>query len=205
MTTDGEALRDAVRRGYDALAAEYDAVRDDSDLPDVLVDALGSVPDGGRLLDAGCGGGRGVLGPLGDRFDAVGLDVSRAQLTLAAERAPAAALVQGDMTRLPYADDAFDAVTALHSVIHVPADEHVAVYREFRRVLRDGGVAVVAAGTEDWEGENEDWLESGETMRWSILGEDATRAALADAGFEVVDSELVDSDAGGTWRYYWLA
>jgi len=204
VTTD-DGLRDAVRRGYDALAADYDAVRDDSDLPDTLVDALASVPEGSRLLDAGCGGGRGVLGPLGDRFDAVGLDVSRAQLDLAAERAPDAALAQGDMTRLPYADDAFDAVTALHSIIHVPADEHAAVYREFRRVLRDGGVAVVAAGTEHWEGENDDWLDSGETMRWSILGEDETRTALADAGFEIADSELVDSDAGGTWRYYWLA
>ncbi|NIB98800.1 class I SAM-dependent methyltransferase [Halobacterium sp. R2-5] len=204
MTDDGAAFRNAVRRGYDALAADYDAVRDDADPPAVLVDALADTA-GGRLLDAGCGGGRGVLGPLGDSFDGVGLDISRAQLELAGERAPAAARVQGDMTRLPFAEDAFDAVTALHSVIHVPAAQHTDVYREFRRVLRDGGVAVVTAGTEAWEGENDDWLDSGEHMQWSFPAPEETEAALADAGFRIEDSEMKGSDAGGSWRFYRLS
>jgi SAM-dependent methyltransferase len=204
MTDRDAAFRDAVRRGYDALADEYDAVRDDSDPPAVLVDALADAA-GGRLLDAGCGGGRGVLGPLGGSFDAVGLDVSRTQLELAAERAPAAARVQGDMTCLPFAGDAFDAVTALHSVIHVPAARHADVYREFRRVLRDDGVAVVTAGTAAWEGGNDDWLDSGEHMQWSIPSPEETEAALADAGFRIEDSEVEASDAGGEWRFYRLA
>jgi SAM-dependent methyltransferase len=202
---DSAAFRAAVRDGYDDLAAEYDAVRDDSDPPTVLVDALAAVPEGARLLDVGCGGGRGVLGAFAARFDAVGLDVSREQLRLAGERAPTARFVQGDMTALPLRDDSVDALTALHSVIHVPSDQHVDVYREFRRVLRDGGEAVVSAGTAAFEAENEDWLDSGTAMRWSIPDPETTEAALADAGFEVVEYEVVSGVTGGDWRYYRLA
>lgn len=201
---DSTAFRAAVRDGYDRLAAEYDAVRDDSEPPTVLVDALAAVPEEGRLLDAGCGGGRGVLGAFAERFDAVGLDVSREQLGLAGKRAPTAQFVQGDMTALPLRDDSVDALTALHSVIHVPSDQHVDVYREFRRVLRDGGEAVVSAGTAAFEAENEDWLDSGTAMRWSIPDPETTEAAFADAGFDIVDSELVSGVTGGDWRYYRL-
>jgi ubiquinone/menaquinone biosynthesis C-methylase UbiE len=202
---DWAAFRAAVRDGYDELAAEYDDARDDSEPPAVLVDALAAVPEGGRLLDAGCGGGRGVLGAFADRFDAVGLDVSREQLRLAGERAPATERLQGDMTALPVRDDSVDALTALHSVIHVPSDQHVDVYREFRRVLRDGGEAVVTAGTAAFEDENEDWLDSDAAMRWSIPDPEATEAAFAGAGFEVVEYEVVSGVSGGDWRFYRLA
>jgi SAM-dependent methyltransferase len=203
MPSDESAFRDAVRRGYDSLAADYDATRDPEPAP-LLTEALEAVGSGNRLLDAGCGGGRGVLEPFADRFDAVGMDASREQLRLAGETAPAACRAQGDLTRLPFADDAFDAVTALHSVIHVPKAQNPAVYREFRRVLRDGGVAVVTGGTAPFEGENEDWLDSGAAMQWSIPGPEDTTSMLREAGFEIVEAADYGSDAGGTWRFYWL-
>lgn len=204
-TNDAAAFRAAVRDGYDELAADYDDVRDDSEPPAVLADVLDSAPENGRLLDVGCGGGRGVLGAFADRFDALGLDVSREQLRLASERAPAAGRLQGDMTALPLRDGSVDALTALHSVIHVPGDQHVDVYREFQRVLRDGGEAVVSAGTAAFEDENEDWLDSGAAMRWSIPAPETTEAAFAEAGFEVVDCEVVSGVSGGDWRFYRLA
>ena len=204
-TDDAASFRAAVRDGYDELAADYDDARDDSEPPAVLVDALDAAPDGGRLLDVGCGGGRGVLDAFADRFDAVGLDASREQLRLAGERAPAARRLQGDMTALPFRADSVDALTALHSVIHVPGDQHVDVYREFRRVLRDGGEAVVTAGTAAFEDENDDWLDSGTAMRWSIPDPETTEAAFADAGFEIVEYEVVSGVSGGDWRFYRLS
>jgi SAM-dependent methyltransferase len=204
MPSDDAAFRDAVRRGYDSLAADYDANRDPEPVP-LLAEALESVDPGSRLLDAGCGGGRGVLEPFADRFDAVGLDASREQLRLTGETATGTRRVQGDLTRLPFAADAFDAVTALHSIIHVPKAQNPAVYAELRRVLRDGGVAVVTGGTAPFEGENEDWLDSGAAMQWSIPGPDETESMLRDAGFEIRTVEAYGSDAGGTWRFYWLA
>ena len=200
--SDPTAFRASVMDGYDELAAEYDAQRE-AQFPDVLVDALESTLAGGRLLDVGCGGGRGVLTAYAERFDAVGLDVSREQLRIAGDNAPAAVRLQGDTTALPFPTDAFDAVTALHSVIHVPRDQHAAVYRELRRVLADDGVAVVTAGIGAWEGENEDWLDAGATMQWSFPAAEETETMFADAGLDVVESEEVDEEyGGGSWRFY---
>jgi predicted SAM-dependent methyltransferase len=104
------------------------------------------------------------------------------------------------MTRLPVRTGAVDAVTALHSTIHLPIDDHPAAYREFARVLRPGGWLLVTVSETAWTGRNDDWLDAGVEMRWSYPDEADSRAALADAGFEVVDRRLDDGSlADETW------
>ncbi|MGH7045237.1 MAG: class I SAM-dependent methyltransferase [Stellaceae bacterium] len=51
--------------------------------------------------------------------------------------------VLGDVTNLPFRDDAIDAVISNHVLYHVPADEQAKAFREFWRVTRPGGRAVV--------------------------------------------------------------
>ncbi|ELZ03518.1 class I SAM-dependent methyltransferase [Natrialba asiatica] len=219
----------AVRRGYDELAETYAAERAASEggrERDVLTTVLRSLETPGRVLDAGCGQGTPVLRDLdgdgprngdgnGSRDgdgntdengtrDAIGIDVSRAQLELAAENAPTASLSQGDMTRLPFRDDCCDAVTALHSLIHVPLADHRAVIDEFSRVLRPGGRVLVSEGAREWTGTNPDWLDSGVEMQWHIAGIEATREQLRAAGFTITDEwgttePFADQDEH--WRY----
>jgi ubiquinone/menaquinone biosynthesis C-methylase UbiE len=154
---------------------------------DILDDFLDSLPADVRILDAGCGPG----GPLGRTVDAVataiGLDLSREQLALAAETAPTAALLQGDMTALPFEDGVFDAVLAYHSLIHVPLDAHQDVLDEFARVLAPGGRVLVSEGTDEWTGTNPDWLDSGVEMQWEIAGAETTREQLERAGFWITE------------------
>ncbi|MFC7137458.1 class I SAM-dependent methyltransferase [Halobaculum litoreum] len=202
---DPDTQRTAVRDGYDGLAGTYDRERDDAEAP--LVESfLGTLDAGARVLDAGCGQGTPVLNRLPDGVDAVGVDLSASMLGLARERT-AAPLVRGDLTRLPVATDAVDAVTALHSVIHVPLSEHAAVYREFARVLRPGGRLYVtcATGEEGWAGANDDWLGSGELMAWSFPGRERTRELLTEAGFAVTATRRlgdgVADDDGGEWLH----
>jgi SAM-dependent methyltransferase len=98
---------------------------------------------GGRVLDAGCGGGGTAVSLAEESAFAVGLDLDARFLgsgtRLVRERGVRnAAFVQGDGSRLPFRGGAFDAVFS-HSVI-----EHVAsapdYLRECHRVLRTGGV-----------------------------------------------------------------
>lgn len=203
--------RAAVRRGYDELADAYDDARALDDVEresvDALLSALGSdasgsddPDDAGRsLLDAGCGAGRAVLERVADEtgIDAVGLDFSREQVERARAFAPT---VQGDMTALPFAEGAFDAVTAFHSTIHVPTDDHGTLYEEFARVLRSGGWLLVTVGDDAWTGTNPDWLDAGAAMHWSVPAMETTREHLAAAGFTVErDWRSDDEIGGGEW------
>ena len=98
---------------------------------------------GGRVLDAGCGGGGTAVSLAEESSFAVGLDLEArfrdAGTRLAADKGVRnVAFVQGDGTRLPFASGAFDLVFS-HSVIeHVTSA--VEYLRECHRVLRPGGV-----------------------------------------------------------------
>ncbi|MFB6078128.1 MAG: class I SAM-dependent methyltransferase [Halarchaeum sp.] len=189
----------AVREGYDELARVHREARTAVSEPGIdQVDAVArDLPDGARVLDAGCGAGTPVLSRFDLSFDVVGLDLSREQLERAHERSPTAGLVQGDMTALPFRDAAFDGLVALHSIIHVPRDAHEAVYREFRRVLRDGAPALVTTGTDAYEGGTPNWLDSGVEMHWSFPAAEDTLASLRAAGFDVEEESRVPDEHGG--------
>lgn len=189
--------RRRVREGYDGLAAEYAATRDDKD-ESVLAELDGRLPPDARVLDAGCGDGRVVA--RGVDAELVGLDFSREQLRLAREHV-SNPLVQGDMTSLPFSDGSFDAVAALYSVIHVPIGEHSAVYEEFARVLREGGWLLVTVGDDAWVGANDDWLDSGVRMEWSFPTIEESVEALSQAGFEEADRWTVDDSLGGEFPF----
>lgn len=196
--------KQAVRDGYDALVEEYAAQRtDDSDDVEALASFLDALPEDARLLDAGCGQGTPVLASL-EAITGVGLDIAQGQLVRASENAPAAALVQGDMTRLPFAPDTFDAVTALWSVIHVPEGDHGTVFAEFERVLRPGGRLLLTEGTSEWRGTNPDWLGGGAAMQWHIAGPDRTREQLRGAGFEIATEQVIGGslDEDATWTLF---
>jgi ubiquinone/menaquinone biosynthesis C-methylase UbiE len=174
--------RRAVQEAYDGMADVYADLAGTGSVPQPVERFRAGLADDADLLDAGCGAGRETLGSVGER--GVGLDFSREQLRRARTNV-SAALVQGDMTALPFADDSFDAVCAFYSLIHVPLDDHPTVIEEFARVLRPGGTLLVTEGGVEWTGSNPDWLDSGTEMRWSMAGPEATREQLPEAGFEV--------------------
>ena len=202
---DPHTQRAAVRDGYDGMAEDYRRWRESSASTDgaVVESFLADLDAGSRLVDAGCGQGTPVLDRLPAGVDAVGVDLSAAQLRLA-EEVTDAGLVRGDMTRLPVAADAVDAVTAMGSVIHVPIGQHPSVYREFARVLRPGGRLLLTAApdADGWSGANPDWLDTGVLMAWSFPGIDRTREQLREAGFLIVDEHRTswsDGDHEEAW------
>ncbi|SFL08817.1 Methyltransferase domain-containing protein [Halogranum rubrum] len=182
--------RNAVRRGYDALAEDYQRARGESEHDERRLDSLAErLPTDARVLDAGCGDGRPVSTRLGEHdVDVVSLDFSRSQLSLASEHLSTESLAQGDMTSLPFDADSFDAVCAFGSFIHIPKSEHEAVLREFERVLEPDGWLLFTTGCSNWEGRNPDWLESGVAMEWDILGVDETHDLLEGVGFAVEET-----------------
>ncbi|WP_277540013.1 class I SAM-dependent methyltransferase [Haloarcula laminariae] len=190
--------RNDVRRAWDEVAATYAARRDpDGSDADLIGDLLAALPDSPTVLDVGCGDGARTLANL--PAGAVGLDFSRRGLELAAETVPDARLVQGDMTALPVADSSVDGVTAYHAVFHVPRARHPDVYREFARVLRPGGVALLTLPSGDFETVRRGWM--GGSMFFSSPGRRATLDQLAAAGFDEIRTETADDPLGSATEF----
>lgn len=94
------------------------------------------------LLDVACGPGN-FTGSLAQHLDrnghAIGLDISESMLTRAVldNSQPQSCYVRGDATRLPFADETFDAVCCFGALYLMPQPFDVA--HEMIRVLKPGG------------------------------------------------------------------
>jgi SAM-dependent methyltransferase len=134
----GDAARVYERELVPALFAEW---------PPRVLDATRPM-SGDRVLDVACGTGIVTRRVLTRHCAAVGLDLNRSMLLVAAELAADAAFVQGSASALPFADGCFDAAVMQFALMYVP-DRALAV-KEMQRVVRSGGrvVAVVWASIE---------------------------------------------------------
>lgn len=177
----------AIRDAYDEIAPAYDAERRSvaAPLQSMVADLGAGLPDGAHVLDAGCGAGVPITTTLLEHVDVTGVDFSGEQLRMATDRAPAAGFVRGDVTALPFDEDAFDALVCLFTIIHVPWAEQLACAREFHRVCRTDAPILLTVGTDDWEGTNENWIDAGAEMQWTIPGPERAVGILGEAGFSV--------------------
>lgn len=133
---------------YDDFARTYDAENTSSLLNayyerPAMLELAGDVR-GLRVLDAGCGSGPLTAELLARGAEVTGLDGSPAMIELARERlGDGVPLHVGDLAApLPFADDAFDLVTA-SLVLHY-LEDWSAPLAELRRVLAPGGRLLVS-------------------------------------------------------------
>lgn len=105
-----------------------------------------SIPDGARVLDAGCGPGN-LIQELSRRSDRVSaIDAAPKMLSLARSRATAAHVGNVDyhvatIESLPFLDNSFDLVCSAGVIEYLPSCQRA--LEEFRRVLKPGGVLIL--------------------------------------------------------------
>jgi SAM-dependent methyltransferase len=137
---------------FDRAAAHYDTTRAISDEGMArTIELLASELLGrGRALEVGVGTGLLAL-PLHEAgVSLAGLDLTRAMMARLVEKAGGASpfpLIQGDATRMPFADDAF-AGAYLRWVLHLIPNWRDALV-EAVRVIEPGGVLLVCLGAYD--------------------------------------------------------
>ena len=132
-----------VEAEFDAEAVKYDQNLDawDYRVPEDGTKILAEhVSPSAKLLDAGCG--TGLIGAASHRLgysNLFGCDLSRAMLEVAKSKEIYQELVHADLCqRLPYDDDAFDAVTCLATLSFIEDAEPT--FREFCRITRRDGI-----------------------------------------------------------------
>jgi SAM-dependent methyltransferase len=200
--------REIVRLGYDEAGAAYLRARPDDGLDMSLVAELCQrLPKGARVIDVGCGAGVPVAQHIADAGHYVfGIDLSWAQLTLSREHVPGLYVAEADMAALPIGPGTFDGLVSYYAVIHVPREDHVAVFAEFRRVVRAGGWALLCLGSEDNPADRDmdSWL--GAPMYWSHYDADTTLRLLVAVGYSITLSwEIPDPMGHGGAHTFVLA
>jgi SAM-dependent methyltransferase len=130
-----------------------------------------------RVLDAGCGTG-GALLALQRYGQAAGFDFSPLAVGFCRQRGLTATAL-GSVTDVPFADQRFDVVTSFEVLYHANVPDDLTALREFRRVLRPGGVLLLRLPAFEWLRSSHDAMVH--TRRRYTRGE--VRRALVAAGF----------------------
>jgi ubiquinone/menaquinone biosynthesis C-methylase UbiE len=131
-------------------------------------------------------------------FEVVGIDFSEKMLKLARKNVPQATFVRKNMTKMDFADNSFDGLTAFYSIIHVPREKHSLLFKSFNRILRPDGIMLVCMGPDDWESTEEYY---GIRMFWSQYSPEKSLQLVNDAAFEVIFDKILERRKE---RHYWI-
>jgi SAM-dependent methyltransferase len=115
------------------------------------------------------------------------VDISEVALQEARKRLvdQAGLFVVADIANLPFKPGVFEGVVSLHTIHHLPANEHARAYGELYRVLAVGSTAVVVNG----------WGSA--PLKSLALGMVKFMRRLRGKGAKSAKSPQVDADAGG--------
>src|SRR5262245_53497172 len=135
---DVHAFDDYEAAGWEVVAGRYEQLWSaiTSQAIDALLDAA-RVATGTRVLDVGTGAGDAAATAAARGATATGVDVASAMVEIAGRRHPGLTFVQASVTRLPFADESFDASVGNIVIQHVGEPQRAA--QELERVLVPGG------------------------------------------------------------------
>jgi SAM-dependent methyltransferase len=182
--------KDRTRAGYDAVADRY-ALEIGDELPHkpldrallrALVDVTGT---SGRYADIGCGPGHVSRYLAGLGAPVTGIDLSPAMIAKARADVPDVTFETGDMTALECPDGSFDAIVAFYSLIHLDDDSIGTACREFARVLRPDGRALVAFHEGEETKHLSEWWGHEVDLDFRFLSEGTVSSRLTEAGLEI--------------------
>jgi SAM-dependent methyltransferase len=183
-----------IQDGYNRVAALYLKERAD-EAPEykLLMEFIHRMPKDGLVLDAGCGAGIPVTRTLAKHLDVIGVDISRRQIQMARDLVPKAKFLWQDMNSLSYEDKHFDGIISFYAIPHIPRDEHLPLLRNFYRMLKEGGYALLCFSTEDDPGTVvDDFL--GVKMYWSGFDAITNKEMLKQIGYNIVwEKTIFDS------------
>ncbi len=105
---------------------------------------LSYLPEGGSILDVGCGSGMKSKYFLDRGYEVMGVDISQGLLAIARREAPGGEYRLLPMEELHTLPNLFDGVFAQASLLHIPKQEAAAIVKMMADRLKPGGFLYVA-------------------------------------------------------------
>jgi SAM-dependent methyltransferase len=191
-----QALND-VRDSYDRVAAEY-ARRifgelEHKPLDRQLLDRFAASVQGlGPACDLGCGPGHVARYLHEQGVQVMGLDLSAEMVELARRLNPGIEFRQGNMVSLDIDDGTSGGIVAFYSIIHVPRAEIAVALAEMSRVLRPGGLLLLAFHVGDETVHLDEWWGQRVSVDFLFFHPGEISDTLRAAGFDI--EEIVERE-----------
>ena len=180
---------------YDQLGPKYVDQIAHVRLPQ-LQEFIDMLPNGARVLDVGCAGGRdsAILRDAG--FEVIGIDLSESFLKLAQERVPGVEFQLMDARELNLEHDIFDGIWVNAVLLNLERSEILGVLQGLAKTMKSGGICVV--GVKEGKGEKfiGEALVENMKRRETYFGKLEMEDLLRDAGFEITRSYISGDELG---------
>jgi len=182
----------STRGVYQCKAAQFDTDRArDGREEKWLEKFVEFIPEGGRILDLGCGTGEPIAAWLIDRgFNVTGVDYSEPMLKIARRRFPGSAWVLNDMRDLCVSGP-FHGIISWHGSFHLSPPEQRVLIPKLAKLLAPDGALMLTIGT--GEGEVTGTV-GGETVYHSSLDPAEYRSLLEAEGAQNVTFHLEEPE-----------
>ena len=181
-----------ITEAYDAAAGKYAERCFDElsykPLDRLLLDRFAQDTAMGKILDIGCGPGE-TTEYLYKRGAAVtGVDISRGMIREAKRLNPDIRFETGDMFHLEEAYSGISGICAFYAIVNFQYRDMTAVFHQFYRVLKPGGLLFLAFHVEEKIIQTDDFFESGKPLDFYYFDESRIIAMLMESGFGITEA-----------------
>lgn len=108
------------------------------------------------ILDAGCGSG--LLSLMMEKIGQVtGIDISKEAIALTKKRG-LKKVYKSSIETIPFKDNSFDVIVCIDVLYHQKVESDIKALKEFRRLLKPGGIVIVRVPAFAWLGGKHDQL-----------------------------------------------
>lgn len=185
------------REGYDRVSDEYAArFRDElSHKPfdrEVLAELAEELRAAGPVADVGCGPGQIAAHLHAAGVDVRGIDLSPGMIEQARSLFPDVDFSVGDMRDLPLRKSSLAGITAFYSIIHLSHEDVPVAFAEFHRVLRPGGLLLLAFHLGDKVETLDEWWGRKVSIDFVFFERKEIEDRLLAAGFEIIEARERD-------------
>ena len=182
-----------IRDGYNRVAKEYaekffhelDGKPKDRE----LLQRFSKLVSGkGPVCDLGCGPGEVAyyLNQIGTP-EVFGIDLAPDMITLARQLNPGLEFRSNDYGALPDAENSWAGIAAFYSIVHVPRADVIHILREWKRVLKPGGMLLLSFHIGNEIIHPEEFLGQKVNIDWICFEVAEMVQYLIEAGFLVLD------------------
>jgi SAM-dependent methyltransferase len=193
-----KASRDVIKL-YTDHGADFDKERGRSLAEKTWLDRFTSLlPDGGSILDIGCGSGEPIAGYfIAEGYPVTGIDASRPLIELCRSRFPENLWAVADMRELALGRR-FDGVIAWHSFFHLSPEDQRLMFGIFCQHANEGAALMFTAGPGRGEAIG---TFQGKPLYHASLAREDYESLLAAHGFALLDHIVEDPQCGGATIY----